>query len=367
VKILTVVGTRPNFMKAAPIVRALAPHRDRLAHILVHTGQHYDPQMSGCFFRELGLPEPDFNLAVGSGSQAQQTAQIMLAIEPVLRDERPDLLVVVGDVNSTLASALTAKKMDIAIAHVEAGLRSFDRAMPEETNRLCVDAISDLLFTTDRLADANLRREGVCEDKIHFVGNVMIDSLLVQLDRIDQDVDAGIGEFAGPYATLTLHRPANVDCADKLAEILDAVRDALHDFLIVFPVHPRTRQRVGEFGLSDWFVRDPHRPGLLLTGPRSYSDFLRLVRKARLVLTDSGGVQEETTVLGVPCVTLRDNTERPITISEGTNRLAGTSRAGILAAIADALRAPSEARRPEKWDGHAAERIVEILLTKVSQ
>lgn len=364
-KILSVVGTRPNFMKVAPIARALRAKRSGIAHLLVHTGQHYDAKMSGSFFADLELPDPDFNLGIGSGSHAEQTAAVMIRIEPILLEQRPDVVLVVGDVNSTLACALTAKKLDLTVAHVEAGLRSFDRTMPEEINRLCTDAISDLLFTTDHFADDNLRREGVADHQIHFVGNVMIDSLLAHLKSAEErNVHGQLGLEKGCYATLTLHRPANVDHADKLAEIIDAIREALPDLPIIFPIHPRTRARVADFGLSDRFVITAGKPGIFLTDPLSYTESLNLIRHARMVLTDSGGLQEETTFLGTPCVTLRENTERPVTISQGTNRLAGTRRPGILDAIAEALRMqPCTTRRPDKWDGHAAERIVEVLTT----
>jgi len=365
-RVLTVVGARPNFMKAAPIVRAFAAQAVPIKHCLVHTGQHYDANMSDAFFTDLGLPRPDVNLGVGGGTQAEQTGRVMIAAEPVLSDFQPNIVIVVGDVNSTLACALTAKKLNLSVAHVEAGLRSFDFTMPEEINRRCTDAIADVLFTTDRFADENLRREGVAEANIHFVGNVMIDSLLHHLPAVPAGEQAGrFGLMSGRYATLTLHRPANVDDADRLAEIIDAIITALPDLPVIFPVHPRTRQRIAQFGLSDRFTDDPRRPGICPTEPLGYLEFLGLIRDTRIVLTDSGGLQEETAILRVPCVTLRDNTERPITVSEGTNRLAGTRRAGILTAVADALTIdPASVKPPENWDGHAAERIVEILTAK---
>jgi UDP-N-acetylglucosamine 2-epimerase (non-hydrolysing) len=288
----------------------------------------------------------------------------MLEMEPVLDWFGPDVLIVVGDVNSTVACALTATKMGIRVAHVEAGLRSFDMTMPEEVNRLATDAISDFLFTTDRIADANLAREGVDPSRVFFVGNVMIDSLLRHLDKASTlEFAQSLGLEPGGYGTLTLHRPANVDCAERLGEILEAVCDGIGDLPVIFPIHPRTRQRIDSFGLSGRFAVAPGAPGIWLTGPRGYLEFLNLNAGARIVLTDSGGLQEETTVLGIPCVTLRENTERPITLSHGTNRLAGTRRKGILAAIASALDNSGDCPAPpENWDGRAAERIIEILM-----
>jgi UDP-N-acetylglucosamine 2-epimerase (non-hydrolysing) len=334
-------------------------------HVLVHTGQHYDEAMSGSFFAALAMPAPDVNLGVGSGSHAQQTGRVMMAIEPVLQEARPDLVLVVGDVNSTLAAALTAKKLLMRVGHVEAGLRSHDMTMPEEINRLCTDAIADLLFTTDRLADENLKREGVAPEKIHFVGNVMIDSLLAHRDvAIKARYHETFGLTPGHYAVMTLHRPSNVEDRDALAGLLDAIRASVGDLPVIFPVHPRTRERIGQFGLGDRFVREAGKPGLFLTDPLGYIEFLSLNSAARLVLTDSGGLQEETTILGVPCVTLRTTTERPITVSEGSNRIAGTTPEGVRKAIAEALAAPARGdRRPEKWDGRAAERIVDIILS----
>lgn len=352
-------------MKVAPIIRAFEAWPQRVRHCLVHTGQHYDEEMSGSFFEVLRLPQPDYYLGVGSGTHAVQTARVMLAIEPVLKDVRPDLLLVVGDVNSTLAAALTAKKLLIRVAHVEAGLRSRDMTMPEEINRLCTDAIADDLFTTDHFANENLRREGVADERIHFVGNVMIDSLLAHKE-FAQTLRAYERFSLQPmqYGVLTLHRPSNVEDPKVLAVILESIAEAVGDLPVIFPIHPRTRSRVEEFGLLDRFVKEPGRPGIFLTDPLGYLEFLSLNCSARLVLTDSGGLQEETTILGVPCVTLRQNTERPITVTEGTNRIAGTSRPGIRAAVMDAISVPIRLNnRPDKWDGKAAERIVEIILT----
>ncbi len=353
-------------MKVAPIIKAIRAHPAAMTHVLVHTGQHYDERMSDSFFVDLGMPMPDHNLEVGSGSHAQQTAAVMTKIEPVLIAEKPDLVLVVGDVNSTLAATIAARKLNLRVGHVEAGLRSFDRTMPEEINRLCTDAIADDLFTTDRLANENLIREGVSEERIHFVGNVMIDSLLAHREvAARRAFHSTLGLEKRGYATLTLHRPSNVEHADKLAEIVDAIRAALPGMPIIFPVHPRTRARIVEFGLLDRFVDNAGAPGIFLTEPLGYIEFLSLNGEARIVLTDSGGLQEETTILGVPCVTIRENTERPITVIEGTNRLAGTSRHGIMTAIAEAMAIqPGQARKPDKWDGQAAKRIVEIIAAR---
>lgn len=363
-KILSVVGARPNFMKIAPIARALEAHASRASHVLVHTGQHYDAVMSGSFFEKLGLPEPDFNLGVGSGSHAEQTGRVMVALEPILRKVQPDIVVVVGDVNSTLAAALTAKKLCLRVAHVEAGLRSFDMTMPEEINRRCTDAIADLLFTTDRNANDNLRREGIADEKIHFVGNVMIDSLLIH---------RGVAESMRRYETfgltrrrygvLTLHRPSNVDDPVTLATILDVISEVVGDLPVIFPMHPRTRLRVAQFGLESRLAPPGAKRGIIAIDSLDYLEFLSLTCAARLALTDSGGLQEETTILGIPCVTLRDTTERPITISDGTNRLAGRSQQDMTKAIVAALASePGTARYPEKWDGKAGDRIVAKLL-----
>lgn len=358
-RILSVVGARPNFMKVAPVMHAIAGHHPDIAQTLVHTGQHYDVQMSDVFFRELGMPQPDINLDVGSGSHAQQTAMVMARIEPVLEQVRPDLVLVVGDVNSTLAAALVARKLGMRVAHIEAGLRSRDMAMPEEINRLCTDAISDFLFTTDTIADANLTREGVAAERIHFVGNVMIDSLHAhRAAASDRCYAHRLGFAARGYAVLTLHRPSNVDEPATLREIFGALSDIARDLPIVFPVHPRTRKRVAELRMENSFGHASARGGIHFTEPLGYIDFLSLTMDARLVLTDSGGLQEETTILGVPCVTLRENTERPITISDGTNHLGGTQRTTILAAAEKALTMDlASAHIPPKWDGQAAARI----------
>jgi UDP-N-acetylglucosamine 2-epimerase (non-hydrolysing) len=364
-KILSVVGARPNFMKIAPIAAEISKI-PAFKHRLVHSGQHYDELLSGNFFTELGLPEPDVNLKVGSGSHAVQTAEVMRRLEPVLLDFQPDLVLVVGDVNSTLATAITAAKLGIPVAHIEAGLRSFDNSMPEEINRRLVDAISSLLFVSEPSGIGNLRSEGVAEDKIFFVGNVMIDTLLRHravasqapiLDRL------GLrnGDIAA-YGVLTLHRPGNVDHKESLQEILSAVSEIAAELPVFFAVHPRTRKKVTEFGLDHLLADSGAKRGIRTLDPLGYIDFLALTDRARLVLTDSGGIQEETTALGVPCLTLRENTERPITVECGTNQIVGTSRARIVAAGHKVLHATSlNTSVPPLWDGHAAERIVEIL------
>ncbi len=363
-KIINVVGARPNFMKIAPIIQAMNRHPDRIKHLLVHTGQHYDEKMSTVFFDELGMPKPDMDLGIGSGSHALQTAGVMVAFEKVCLEERPDLVVVVGDVNSTMACTITAKKLGIKVAHVEAGLRSRDMDMPEEINRLCTDVLCDYLFTTDRIADRNLKDEGVSEDRIFFVGNVMIDTLLTHRDRAAQlSLRDDLNLKAGGYATLTLHRPSNVDDAAIFLEILQALASIAQEIPIIFPIHPRTRKMAAQFGYEQFFSKGKTVQGIWLREPLGYLEFLHLNMGARMVLTDSGGLQEETTVLGVPCITLRHNTERPITCDEGTNVLVGNSRGKILEAAQRVLHGNfSSSKIPEKWDGKAADRIVEILL-----
>jgi UDP-N-acetylglucosamine 2-epimerase (non-hydrolysing) len=361
-KVINVVGARPNFMKIAPIVAELGRRSDQFEQVLVHTGQHYDEAMSDAFFADLGIPHPDINLEVGSASHAEQTARVMIAFEPVVLEHRPDWVVVVGDVNSTLAATLVAAKLGARVAHVEAGLRSRDRRMPEEINRIATDALADLLLTPSRDADANLLAEGVPAEKIAFVGNVMIDSLFAQRERARAStILERLGLEPGAYAALTLHRPSNVDERETLAGILRALARIAERLAIVFPVHPRTRARIAEFGLAV-------PPGVALVEPLGYLDFLRLYSESRLVLTDSGGIQEETTALGIPCLTLRENTERPITVSEGTNQVVGADPERIVSAATAILdgRVSFAGRVPELWDGRAAARVVDALEARSS-
>ena len=349
-----VAGARPNFMKIAPLMKALAGDA-AFETVLIHTGQHYDDNMSGQFFRELGIPEPQHYLDVGSGSHAQQTAEIMRRIEPVLEEIRPTTVVVVGDVNSTAAAAMVAKKLGIDVVHAEAGLRSFDRSMPEEINRIVTDSIADLFLVTEESGRANLLREGIAAERIHLVGNLMIDSLHQHLERArNSDIADKLDVRGKSYGVVTLHRPANVDEADALTEILGALSTIADSLPLLWPVHPRTRARLASGAM-------PLSPGLRLLEPLGYLDFLSLEAGAALVLTDSGGIQEETTVLGVDCLTLRDNTERPVTIELGTNRLAGTKRATILAAWEETKRSPRKKQVPPLWDGRAGERSREVL------
>lgn len=355
-EVLCVVGARPNFMKIAPIMAAFA---DRPVQArLVHTGQHYDAAMSDGFFEQLGIPRPHVNLEVGSASHAVQTAEIMRAFEPVLDQEAPRAVLVVGDVNSTLACALVAAKKGVPVIHVEAGLRSFDRRMPEEINRVLTDQISDLLFTTERGALDNLKREGIAPERVHFVGNVMIDTLRRNLDRaIPAAKTLGYRPSSG-YAVLTLHRPSNVDDRDTLVGLLDAVGRIAARLPVVFPIHPRTRAAAERLGLGARLEQ----PGIRLLPPLGYLEMLGLTREATLVLTDSGGLQEETTALGVPCITLRENTERPVTLTEGTNTLTGPDPEKILQCFEDILTSGGKGGRiPEYWDGRASERIAAIL------
>jgi UDP-N-acetylglucosamine 2-epimerase (non-hydrolysing) len=355
--IVMVAAARPNFMKVAPVWRALdATGRFNLT--LVHTGQHYDENMSKVFFDELGLPKPDAHLGVGSGTHAEQTARVMLAFEPVLVDADADLVVVVGDVNSTLACALVAVKRGVPVAHVEAGLRSFDRDMPEEINRMLTDAISDLLFITSPEARDNLLREGVEDRKIYFTGNVMIDSLRAWEHEAEKSaVLETLGLDPGCYGLVTLHRPSNVDDIVQLTRLLDALTEIGRDCPLVFPVHPRTRQAIerAQYQIRGGAVR--------LIDPVGYLDFLKLMKYSSVVLTDSGGIQEETTALGIPCLTIRENTERPVTVTVGTNRLVGTDTARIVAEARDVLRHDvREARIPDLWDGKAAPRIAQVIV-----
>ena len=355
IRVLVVAGARPNFMKVAPLLRALR-ERPRFEPLLVHTGQHYDEAMSDGFFRDLGIPAPEVNLGVGSGSHGAQTAEVLRRIEPVLLDWKPAAVVVVGDVNSTLAAALAAVKLGIPVAHVEAGLRSFDRSMPEEINRLMTDSISQWLFTSEPSGAENLRREGAAAESIHFVGNVMIDTLRAHLPRAREAAPlARLALEPRGYAVLTLHRPSNVDDPERLARLFAVLEEIHRELPIVFPVHPRTRASIeGRLG--------GRAPRLRLTDPLGYLEFLGLLADARLVLTDSGGIQEETTVLGVPCLTLRDSTERPVTVTEGTNRLVGSEPEAIRSEARKILDGEArQGRIPEKWDGAAAHRIADVL------
>ena len=359
-------------MKVAPLVAELGGVAGA-EHLLVHSGQHYDEQLSAPFFRDLGLPEPDINLQVGSGSHAWQTAEIMKRLEPVLVESKPDVVLVVGDVNSTLAAAITAAKLHIRLAHVEAGLRSFDPSMPEEINRKVTDVLSDLLFVSEESGVENLRREGIPEEKIFLVGNVMIDSLLGHRDLaarsgILEELNlARDGSAPDPYAVLTLHRPSNVDDPHVLGGILKAVSTVARELPVLFPVHPRTRERIETFGYGHYFSDgQTARAGLVALRSLGYLEFLCLMDHARLLLTDSGGIQEETTALGVPCLTLRENTERPATIRHGTNQLVGSDPERLVAAARKALQGDCpKGRRPPLWDGQAATRIVKILFQRL--
>jgi UDP-N-acetylglucosamine 2-epimerase (non-hydrolysing) len=408
VKILTVVGARPNFMKAAPIIAAIRDHNERLGaslhpeasrdshivlqNVLIHTGQHYDEAMSDRFFSDLNIPKPDVHLGVGSGSHAAQTAEIMKRFEEVLLREKPDLLIVVGDVNSTLACALVASKISYdangsraLIAHVEAGLRSFDRGMPEEINRILTDHVADLLFVTEESGLRNLREEGISERKIHFVGNTMIDSLLAFKGKADgssildtmglRDCGSNQGSASGAvrYALLTLHRPSNVDQRATFLNILEGLEELSNSCPVIFPAHPRTQKRIAEFGFERFFSAENGCRGkenshpadangrIRMVEPLGYLDFMCLMQHAAVVVTDSGGIQEETTCLGIPCVTVRENTERPITVQVGTNILAGTSKEGIRRAARQQLESKAAHAVPEGWDGKSAQRILDVI------
>lgn len=390
-KILSIVGARPNFMKIAPIIRAIngrnRAEQDRrsiehIDHILVHTGQHYDRKMSGVFFEDLGLPAPDVCLGVGSGSHAVQTAETMKRFEETLLKYEPDCVVLVGDVNSTVACALTASKVSFnggpaaagrrpLIAHVEAGLRSFDREMPEEINRIVTDQLSHLLFVTEQSAVDNLKREGISESGIFFVGNTMIDTLLACRERAGHSkVLEGLRLIPGEYALATIHRPANVDIPEKFREIHGALEEISRKLTVIMPLHPRTLVRIKSSPGENPFVfadgNGARKNRVNAMEPLSYLDFVCMMDNARIVLTDSGGIQEETTCLGVPCVTIRENTERPVTISEGTNALAGTGREGIIRVFEQQLERNPSAGAPRLWDGKAAERIVKVLVEKAA-
>ncbi len=364
--IACVVGARPNYMKMAPLVRAFGARADMPRAMLIHTGQHYDVEMNARLFADLELPAPDLNLEVGSGTHAVQTAEIMRRFEPVLDELLPSCVIVVGDVNSTLACSLVASKKRIPVVHVEAGLRSFDRNMPEELNRVLTDQIADRLYTTERVAAENLAREGIDRERVRFVGNVMIDSLLRHQRRAIAPMDtltaAGqAGNFAGGiggFGVVTLHRPSNVDSLPALREALTILKDVASRLPLIWPVHPRAKANIERFGLSPLLAG----ARITLLPPQGYLEMLGLMGQARLVLTDSGGIQEETTALAVPCLTMRDNTERPITVDQGTNTLVGRNRARTLECVDDILKnGGKRGRTPELWDGHAAERIADDL------
>jgi UDP-N-acetylglucosamine 2-epimerase (non-hydrolysing) len=361
--VFLVAGARPNFMKIAPIVRALKAHGG-LAFKIIHTGQHYDRDMNDIFFEELGIPEPDVFMAAGGGTHAQQTAKIMVAFEELCQAERPDAVLVVGDVNSTLACSIVAKKLNILVAHVEAGLRSGDMTMPEEINRLVTDSISDMFFVTEASGVTHLQREGKRDSAIHYVGHVMVDNLLFQVEKLGK-MDASNFENSAfkvankRYGVITLHRPSNVDSAKMMGHIADALKEIALELPLIFPAHPRTRGNLEKFGIDLG-------PNITLVGPQSYMAFLNLWKNAVVVLTDSGGLQEETTTLGVPCITIRENTERPITVEEGSNVLVGTDPARIVAETRKVLRGEGkQGRRPHLWDGKASVRIVEALAKKL--
>ena len=358
IKLVAAVGARPNFMKLAPLYFELKKH-SQFEPVIVHTGQHYDYQMSKTFFEELGIPQPDYYLGVGSGTHGEQTGRIITRFEKVLVKERPDMVVVFGDVNSTLACSITAKKCSITVAHVEAGLRSFDMTMPEEINRKLTDSICDFLFTPSADADENLVKEGIGRDKIHFVGNIMIDSLIAVLARLDKSYEDQVLQKAGlrtkDYALITLHRPCNVDDKDSLARILDFLNDLAEEVSVIFPMHPRTRKNMDGFG-----IRADFNSRLKVVEPLKYGEFIALEKNAGFVITDSGGIQEETTYLNIPCLTLRPNTERPITITEGTNHLITMENAKQQTERILSGKWKS-GNLPELWDGRTAERIVEIL------
>ena len=358
-KIACVVGARPNFMKIAPILEAMKPY-PKLQPLLVHTGQHYDYEMSGVFFEDLNIPEPDVYLGVGSGSHAVQTAKIMIEFEKVVLEHKPDMVLVVGDVNSTLACAIVAAKLHIPVAHVEAGIRSFDRAMPEEINRILTDAVSDYLLPPSKHGCENLRREGIPEEKIFFVGDVMIDTLLKHKDKAAATpILNELGLQKGNYVLMTTHRPNNVDIRENLINILSAVQAIQNKIRIVFPMHPRTRNSIKEFKLSD---KMSNMKNLMITEPVGYLRFLNLMTHAKFVITDSGGIQEETTVLNIPCLTFRENTERPETIDEGTNILVGNNTQRIIEESFKILEGQGKTGSyPELWDGRTAERIVKII------
>jgi UDP-N-acetylglucosamine 2-epimerase (non-hydrolysing) len=376
-KWLIVGGARPNFMKIAPLIKEINQYneyRDKeqpgIIPILVHTGQHYDDRMSKVFFDDLGLPKPDIDLGIGSASHAVQTAKIMIEFEKICLEAKPDLVIVVGDVNSTLACSLVAVKLGIKVAHIEAGLRSFDRSMPEEINRIVTDSVSDYLFTTCEDANKNLVGEGMSEDKIYFVGNLMVDTLLSHKEKADKShiletLKLTNGNGVKDYALMTLHRPSNVDVRETFEGIIGPIHELSNKILVIFPAHLRTQKQINAFGMEKYFYNSTlqgNSDGISLIDPLGYLDFLKLMANAKLVLSDSGGIQEETTILGIPCLTIRENTERPVTVTEGTNELVGTNSDKIISYAEDILLNEGKAGRiPALWDGNAANRIVRIL------
>jgi len=362
-KVILVAGARPNFMKVAPVLERMKEYPDRFIPFLVHTGQHYDDNMSKVFFQDLGLPEPDVHLGVGSASHAVQTARIMTGFEEVIRENKADLIIVVGDVNSTLACALVGAKLHIPVAHIEAGLRSYDRNMPEEINRVLTDQVSDYLFTTCKDAENNLAKEGIEKDKIFFVGNIMIESLIKISDELGKsDILDRLSLRTSQYVLLTLHRPSNVDNKNKLNGILEALQKIQDQIPVIFPAHPRSVKRIRDFGLRD-FIASNHQ--FIVTDPVNYIDFLRLQKDAALVLTDSGGIQEETTFFNVPCLTLRSTTERPVTVTQGTNQLIGSEPAAIVEKSFEILNGNKKSGSvPQFWDDQVSKRIVEVLFKK---
>ncbi len=358
-KIISIVGARPNFIKIAPVAKAFKKFRKDIKHKICHTGQHFDQRMSEVFFDQLKMPRPDFNLGIGGGSHAEQTARIMLELEKVLAEERPDLVIVPGDVNSTLAAALVASKMGIPIAHVEAGLRSFDKSMPEEINRIVTDVVSDYLFVSEHSGMRNLRDEGMGESKIHFVGNTMIDSLEANYELIEAcTITKEMGLDPSGYIVGTFHRPSNVDEPEALKDLMASLSRLAKERKLIFPVHPRTRKNIERYGLDSQIPK-----GLIITEPLGYIEFLSLVRYAELVITDSGGIQEETTYMGVQCITVRKNTERPVTIDVGTNHLVGIQMEKVERTALDILGGTTKPGRiPELWDGKASKRIADIVM-----
>ncbi len=358
-KVLVVVGTRPNFVKSAPLMRELKKHSDCFDTKLVHTGQHYDQNLSQGLFDDLHMAPPDLSLGVGSGSHTQQTAKIMLGLESAVTTEQADLVVVFGDVNSTLAAAVVTAKLGVKLAHVESGLRSFDRTMPEEINRIVTDHLSDFLFVTEDSGMQNLQREGIPAEKVFFTGNIMIDSLLTTLEIVKRsEIHTRLNLRPREYALMTLHRPSNVDDPKNLSAVMRIVRKVAERIPVVFPCHPRTKQNLARFGLDDAVQSN----SLIVTEPLGYVDFCRLTFDSKFVMTDSGGIQEETTYLQIPCITMRDNTERPVTITVGTNVMTGIDSAQILKTVDDILGGnPKQGRIPDLWDGRAAERIVDVL------